>query len=63
MDISGIDYLGPYRVLKRGIGEIIAEQYGALLIRDRISGAYFPACENAATGTELPDICLSQDCN
>jgi len=34
MQITGIDYLGIDRVLKRGSGEIIAEQDDALLVRD-----------------------------
>ena len=62
MDISGIDYLGLDRVLKRGSGEMIAEQDNALLIRDRISGAYFLACEDAATAIPLLDHYLGQDC-
>ncbi len=62
MDISGIDYLGLDRVLKRGSGEMIAEQDNALLIRDRISGAYFLACEDAGTAIPLLDHYLGQDC-
>lgn len=50
MDISGIDYLGLDRVLRRGSGDIIAQQDDALFIRDRDSGAYLLACEDAAIG-------------
>ena len=53
MDISGIDYLGLDRVLRRGSGDIIAQQDDALFIRDRDSGAYLLACEDAAIGTGL----------
>lgn len=63
MDISGIDYLGLERVLRRGSGEIIAEQDDALLIRDRISNAYFLACENAESGINLLDQHITQDCD
>lgn len=56
MDISGnIKYLGLDRVLRRGSGEIIAKRDDALLIRDRVSGAYFLACEDAAAGIPLLD--------
>ncbi len=60
MNISGIDYLGLDRVLKRGSGETIAEQDDALLIRDRVSGAYFLACEDAAVGIPLLDRYIGQ---
>ncbi len=41
---------------------MIAEQDNALLIRDRISGAYFLACEDAGTAIPLLDHYLGQDC-
>lgn len=63
MDISGIDYLGLERVLRRGSGEIIADRDDALFIRDRISKAYFLACENAESGIELLERYITQDCN
>ena len=63
MDISGIDYLGLDRVLRRGSGEIIVKQDDALFIRDRVSGAYFLACENAALGIPLLDCHMVQDCD
>lgn len=62
MDIQGIDYLGLDRVLKRGSGEIIAEQEDALFVRDRVSGACLLACENAAAGLCLLDRHIGQDC-
>ena len=37
MDLAKIDYLGLDRVLRRGSGEILAQEDDALLIRDRIS--------------------------
>ena len=61
MNISGIDYLGLDRVLRRGSGDIIAEQNDALLIRDRISGALLLACEDAAAGIPLLDRCKGED--
>ena len=39
MDLNNIDYLGIDRVLRRGSGEIVEEQAGALLVRDSVSGA------------------------
>ncbi len=49
MDIEEIDYLGLDHVLRRGSGEIIAEKEDALFIRDRVRGAYLPACKDTAT--------------
>ena len=63
MDISGIDTLGLDRVLRRGSGEILAEQKDALLIRDRISGACFLACDDAETGIPLLERTIGQSCN
>ena len=63
MDISGIDCLGLDRVLRRGSGEIIAERDDVFFIRDRISGAYLLACEDAAIGIPLLDRCIGQGCD
>ncbi len=63
MDISGIDYLGLDRVLKRGSGEIIANPENALLIRDSISGGYLLACKDMTTGISLLDQYVCQECN
>ena len=62
MDISGIDYLGLDRVLRRGSGDVIAEQDDSLFIRDRVSGAYFLACEDAEIGIPLLDNYIGRDC-
>ena len=62
MDIHGIDHLGLDRVLKRGTGEVIAEQDDALFIRDSVSGACMLACEDAAAGLCLLDRHVGQDC-
>lgn len=62
MDISGIDYLGLDRVLRRGSGDIIAEQSNALLIRDRVSEAFLLACRDASAGIPLLDRCMGKDC-
>ena len=63
MDITGIDHLGLDRVLKRGSGEIIAQQDDALLVRDRISGAYLLACDDTAAGTALLDRYIGRGCD
>ena len=63
MDINGIDYLGIKRVLERGSGEIITEQQNALLVHDRISGAYFLACEDKETGIMLFDRYIVSGCD
>ena len=63
MDISGIDYLGLDRVLKRGSGKIIAKRNDALLIRDHISGAYMLACKDAQAGMPLLDCYIGHDCD
>jgi len=63
MDISGIDYLGLDRVLKRGSGEILAEKENALLIRDSVSRAYMLACEDMETGISLLDRFADEDCD
>ena len=63
MDISGIDYLGIDRVLKRGTGEIIADLDNAMIVRDTVSGAFLLACEDKITGMEILDKHLGSDCN
>ena len=55
MNISGIDELGLDRVLKRGSGEILADQERALLVRDKVSGAYLLACTDQEIGLSLLD--------
>ena len=50
MDITGIDYLGLERVLRRGTGEILEQSENLLFIRDSVSRAYMLACEDAAEG-------------
>ena len=62
MDISGIEYLGLKRVLKRGSGEIIAEREQALLIRDSVSGAYLVAGEDETTGLPVLDRFIGWAC-
>ncbi len=63
IDISGIDYLGIGRVLKRGTGSVIADTDNALLIRDNVSGAYFLACADKSAGIALLDSYLPSDCS
>lgn len=40
MDISGIDFLGIDRVIKRSTAEIIEQNDNALLVFDKVSKAY-----------------------
>ena len=63
MNISGIDYLGLERVLKRGSGEILEEQDKALLVRDSVSGACLLACEDEASGRSLLERRIGQGCD
>ena len=53
MDITGIEYLGLDRVLKRGTAEIIEEHEKALFIHDSVSDAYLLACTDPALGAEI----------
>lgn len=63
MDLTGIDYLGLDRVLKRGTGTVIAESEDFMLVRDSVSGAYLLACEDVQQGLSLLDRCAAKDCN
>ena len=56
------DLLGLDRVLRRGSGEIIEETGGALLIRDRVSGAYMTAWEDAALCMPMLERHIGPDC-
>ena len=49
-------------MLRRGSGEILADEKDALLIRDRISGAYLFACDDAAVGIPLLEEHIGRDC-
>ena len=70
MDVTGIDYLGLGRVLRRGTGEIVEQNEGLLFLRDSVSGAYFLACEDAAEGRDVlarhvdekTDLLMVADC-
>ena len=53
MDITGIEYLGLDRVLKRGTAEIIEEHEKALFIHDSVSDAYLLACTDPTLGAEI----------
>lgn len=63
MDINKIENLGLDRILKRGSGEVLAEQDDALLIRDRVSGAYMLACEDTELGIRLLEKHCGGECN
>ena len=62
MELTGIDFLGLDRVLKRGTGEIIARTDHALMIRDSVSGAMMLGCEDALEGAELLERHVDRDC-
>ena len=53
MDLTGIDFLGIDRVLRRGTGKVIERHDTALLVHDRISGACMLGCEDAELGRDL----------
>ena len=59
--LTGIDYLGFDRVLRRGTGEILAESEDVLLLRDNVSKAYFLACDDTEAGMEALDRCAGGD--
>ena len=63
MNITGIDYLGIDRILKRKSGEILENMENALLVRDNISNAYFFACDDIETGIALLDKHINDECN
>jgi GNAT superfamily N-acetyltransferase len=62
MDITGIDYLGLDRVLKRGTGTVLAESEDFMLVRDSVSGACLLACEDVQRGLPLLDRFVGPDC-
>ena len=62
MDLTGIDFLGIDRVLKRGTGEVIERHDAALLVHDGISGAYMLGCEDSALGADMLQRRLASDC-
>jgi len=62
MDLTGIDFLGIDRVLKRGTGKVIERHDAALLVHDSISGACMLGCEDAALGADILRRKLSGDC-
>lgn len=62
MDVSGIKNLGLDCVLRRGSAEILENTGTALLLRDRVSGVYLLACEDAEAGLELLDRSVGMSC-
>ena len=53
LDLSGIDYLGLERVLKRGTGQVIEQNDQAVFVHDSVSGAFMLGCENADLGADI----------
>lgn len=62
MDISGVENLGIVRVLERGTGEVVLSRDDALLVRDKVSGAYMFACGDPEVGLSLLDRYIGPDC-
>lgn len=62
MNLQNINNLGIDRVLRRESGEIILERDDALLVRDKISGAYMFACDDTESGVALLDRYIGGDC-
>lgn len=62
MNSREIDRLGIDRVMQRGSGEIVAEPEGALLVRDRISGALMLACDDRKAGQALLERYVDDTC-
>ena len=58
-----IDRLGIDRVMERGSGVIVAEQAGALLVRDGISGALMLDCTDREAGKVLLDRYVDESCD
>ena len=61
MDLTGIDYLGFDRVIKRGTAEILEQDDDVLLLFDTVSKAYMMACDDTALGIEALDRHLSKN--
>lgn len=57
---TGVDCMGLDRVLRRGTGDILVQRADALLVRDRVSGAYLLACEDETLGLSLLDAYADQ---
>lgn len=63
INLIDINYLGIGHILKRKTGEIIESHQNALLVCDKVSKAYFLACEDERFGIELLDQYIHQNCN
>lgn len=63
IDLTNIDYLGIDHILKRGTGEIVVNYENALLVRDKVSKAYFLACEDVQLGRSVLGQYVHQNCN
>lgn len=62
MDLTGIDFLGIDRVLKRGTGKVIERHDAAVLVHDSISGACMLGSGDAAVGDDILRRNLGGDC-
>lgn len=61
MDLTGIEYLGFDRVLKRGTAEILEKSDDVLLLFDTVSKAYLMACDDTERGIEVLDRYLDNN--
>ena len=63
MNLNSIENLGIERVLKRGTGEIIVGDNDAILVRDKVSRAFFLACDDREKGLSILDKHVDKGCN
>ena len=62
LDLSGIDYLGLERVLKRGTGQVIEQHDQAVFVHDSVSGAFLLGCENVDLGADILKRGIDSNC-
>lgn len=62
MDITGIEFLGIDRVIKRGTAKIIRQDEKAVFVFDTVSGAYMLACDDTEYGVTLLDGFIDDNC-
>ena len=62
LDLSGIDYLGLERVLKRGTGQVIEQHDQAVFVHDSVSGAFLLGCENVDLGADILKHGVGSNC-
>ena len=63
LDLSGIDYLGLERVLKRGTGQVIEQHDQAVFVHDSVSGTFLLGCENVDLGADILKHGVGSNCH